>query len=183
MPEPCDRRYLRHQPEETVLYQVVQQHLESFLAHVNEQSSRGLPRYVVREFRRYLECGVLAHGFGRAQCSTCGHEMFVAFSCKLRALCPSCNTRRMCETAANLVDHILPDVRLRQWVLSTPFEMRILLAAKPNALSAVGRIFVEEVRRWQKQQALIIGLDTVCTGAVCFPQRFGSSLNLNVHFH
>ncbi|MBK1650193.1 hypothetical protein CKO36_16715 [Rhabdochromatium marinum] len=32
----------------------------------------------------------------------------MAFSCKGRGVCPSCNTRRMAETAAHLVDHVLP---------------------------------------------------------------------------
>jgi Putative transposase len=65
----------------------------------------------------------------------------------------------------------------------------VLLASKPNALSAVGRIFIHEVRRWQKGLALFNGLDPsgggqrVECGAISFPQRFGGSLNLNVHYH
>jgi anaerobic ribonucleoside-triphosphate reductase len=53
---------------------------------------------VEREFRRYLECGILAYGFARARCPDCGHDFLVAFSCKGRGLCPSCNARRMAET-------------------------------------------------------------------------------------
>jgi len=34
------------------------------------------------------------------------HDLFVAFSCKGRGLCPSCNARGMAETAAHLVDHV-----------------------------------------------------------------------------
>ena len=34
----------------------------------------GLPQYVEGEFRRYLECGILAHGFARARCGECGHD-------------------------------------------------------------------------------------------------------------
>ena len=34
------------------------------------------------------------------------HDFFVAFSCKGRGVCPSCNTRRMAETAAHLADHV-----------------------------------------------------------------------------
>ena len=47
--------------------------------------------HVERDFRRYLECGVLAHGFARAPCGQCGHDLPVAFSCKGRGVCPSCN--------------------------------------------------------------------------------------------
>ena len=31
---------------------------------------------------RYLECGVLAHGFARVRCESCKDELLVAFSCK-----------------------------------------------------------------------------------------------------
>jgi hypothetical protein len=34
---------------------------------------------------------------------------------------PSCGGRRMADTAANLVDHVLPHAPVRQWVLSFPF--------------------------------------------------------------
>ena len=49
----------------------------------------------------------------------CGHDVLVA-SCKHRGLCPSCGTRRMCNEAVQLVDRVLPNVPVRQWVLSLP---------------------------------------------------------------
>jgi hypothetical protein len=52
----------------------------------------------------------------------------VAFSCKARAVCPSCLGRRMSEGAANLVDHVLPDVPIRQFVLTLPIPLRFPLA-------------------------------------------------------
>ncbi|HEY1537035.1 MAG TPA: transposase, partial [Polyangiaceae bacterium] len=72
---------------------------------------------------------------------------------------------------------------LRQWVLSVPFELRLLLARDPHVLTAVGRIFVQEIFRWQRERAGLSGLRSTASGAVCFPQRFGGSMNLNVHFH
>jgi hypothetical protein len=68
-----------------------------------------VPAYVEREFRRYLECGILAHGFARARC---GHDFLIAFSCKGRGVCPACNARRMVATAAHITDHLLPDLPL-----------------------------------------------------------------------
>jgi len=119
-----------------------------------------------------------------AVCETCGDELLLPFSCKLRGICPSCNPRRMSNTAAHLVDHVIaPDVTLRQWVLSVPFELRLLLAAKPEALSAIGRIFVHEIQRWPRQRAEALGFERVEGAAVSFCQRFGSSLNLNIHWH
>jgi hypothetical protein len=50
---------------------------------------------------------------------------------------PSFGGRRMAETAALLTDRVLPAVPLRQWVLSLPFPLRLLLAVNPAALTGV----------------------------------------------
>ena len=55
----------------------------------------------------------------------CGHEFLIAFSCKGRGLCPSCNARRMAETAAHLVEHVFPPLPVRQWVLSCVFRRKL----------------------------------------------------------
>src|SRR5690606_32682936 len=136
------------------LFPLVRDNLEGFLEQCRSTYKSGIPRYAEKELREYLKCGIQVYGFARAQCEECGHELLLAFSCKRRGVCPSCNTRRMSDTAARLVDTVLPDVRLRQWVLSVPFELRLELAKNPHALSACGRIFVEEIFRWQRQIAL-----------------------------
>jgi ribosomal protein S27E len=92
-----------------VLHAVVREHLETWLA-----LEREVPGFVERDFRKYVTCGVLGHGFGRARCPGCGHDFLVAFSCRARAVCPSCNARRMAETAAHLVDHVFPRAPIRQ---------------------------------------------------------------------
>ena len=71
-------------------------------------------------FDEYLKCGRLEHGFLRVQCESCQAEHLVAFSCKRRGFCPSCGARRMVESAALLVDEVLPQQPMRQWVLSVP---------------------------------------------------------------
>lgn len=58
----------------------------------------------------------------------------------------------MCNTAAFLVDCVLPNLPVRQWVLSLPWEVRSLTAAKPDVLAAIGRIFVETVFREQRKE-------------------------------
>ncbi|MEN1933965.1 transposase zinc-binding domain-containing protein [Escherichia coli] len=54
----------------------------------------------------------------------------VAFSCKRRGFCPSCGARRMAESAALLVDEVLPEQPMRQWVLSFPFQLRFLFGGR-----------------------------------------------------
>jgi hypothetical protein len=83
----------------------------------------------------------------RARCTSCGQGFVVAFSCKGRGNCPSCNGRRMAQTAAHLVDRVIPPVPVRQWVISVPKRLRCFLADRPNAVAALTRIFIEEIER------------------------------------
>lgn len=175
--------YKRHEPETTVLYGIVRHHLEPFLAHARESYQRPLPNYVVRELRNYLRCGILANGFSRVQCPQCHHEFLVAHSCKGRGLCPSCSSRRMTATAAHITTKVLPDVPVRQWVLSVPWEIRGLLAAKATVLSSVLRVFLSAIAGWYKRQAGEAGIVDPQPGAIAFVQRFGGALNLHVHYH
>ena len=69
--------YPPRRSERTVLYQVVADHLETFL---------------------------LAHGFYRLRCPQCGKDLLLPFSSKGRGVCPSCQARRMYETTALLND-------------------------------------------------------------------------------
>jgi hypothetical protein len=175
--------YSPRRPTETVLYGLVRQHLAAFLAHAGAHYDGGLPGYVEAELRAYLKCGVFSEGFTRCHCDVCGHDLLVAFSCKRRGVCPSCSGRRMANTAAHLVDRVLPDVPVRQFVLSLPYELRLLAAFKPGVLSAFARIFVDVVFASYRARAERVGIDASHCGAVTFVQRFGGSLNLNIHFH
>lgn len=95
----------------------------TFLARADEREGTGLPGFVRRELYAYLDCGILANGFARVHCSTCG-------------LC-----------------------------------------------SAVQRIFVRTLLGWLKERAESAGICAGRSGAVVVAQRFGSALNLNLHFH
>ena len=120
--ESAAAQYRPRHPQRSVLYRCVQQYLQTWLAHCREgrDEAWSVPEYVEREFRRYLECGILARGFARAYCDACGHDFLIAFSCQGRGVCPSCNARRMVATAAHLTDHVLPDLPVRQWGLAVP---------------------------------------------------------------
>jgi ribosomal protein S27E len=128
--------YRRHRLESTLLYQLVAEHYPKFRDR-RAAEERPLPRYVEHEFEAYLKCGRLEHGFLRVQCESCRAEKLVAFSCKRSGFCPSCGARRMVETAALLVDDVLPRQPVRQWVLSLPFALRYLLATRPEVITQV----------------------------------------------
>lgn len=106
--------YRPRDAEHTVLHQVIREHLETFLnAAAEAGGGEGLPRFVEREFRKFLACRVFEHGVARFRCEGCGREHLVPFSCKGRGWCPSCGGRRMAERAAHLVDAVLPWVPVR----------------------------------------------------------------------
>ena len=181
----------RH-PERTLLYQTIAEHLETWfeLASAGQFEGQGdhhPPKpYVRQTFRKYLECGIFAHGFARARCGDCGHDYFVAFSCKGRGVCPSCNTRRMVETAAHLTDHFFPRLPVRQWVLSVPKRLRYFMQRDGAVLNMVLRIFLRVIAQSLQAHcpdAANADRAALHIGAVAFIHRFGSSLNEHVHFH
>lgn len=175
--------YIPRKPEETVLYGVIAEELETFLARRQERD-RPLPRFVEREFRDYLTCGILEHGFLRVHCDSCGHDRAVPYSCKKRGWCPSCGGRKMADTAAYLIDHVFPEVPVRQWVLSLPFKLRYRMAYDSELMSDILNIFVRAVFGGLRRRAReSLTLQHTQCGAVTFVQRFNSALGLNVHFH
>ena len=174
--------YERRRPDETTLYQVIQEHVETFFAQVELETGAGLPQFVKDEFDAFLDCGILAQGFLRLRCGTCSKDTFVAFSCKRRGFCPSCGARRMAETAAHLVDHVIPHVPVRQWVVSFPIPLRHLFATHPHLLSPVLQVIIRVISTFLIKQAGLTHAQAQ-TGAVTLIQRFGSAANLNIHLH
>jgi len=172
----------RRRPEESTLYKAVAAGLRGFLEQ-READGRGVPWFVRQALQKFLKCGLLEHGFCRLVCDDCQKEEVVAFSCKDRGFCPSCMGRRMNDTSAHLVDRVLPDVRIRQWVLSLPVPVRMICAFRPKALSAVLREFTRAVFAHQRKRARRLGLQNPRCGAVTAIQRFGSAADLNIHFH
>lgn len=143
-----------------------------------------VPKHAKKELAAYLDCGLLCRGFARLRCGSCGESRLVAFSCKGRGFCPSCLGRRMCATAANLVEHVLPEVPLRQWVLTFPFPWRPRLAHDGELLGALTRLFVETVQTFYAVRAARRdGALGGKTGAVPVVQRTSSDLRLNPHLH
>ena len=157
-------------------------------AHASLPSPRcttDLPQFIKDEFDAFLECGILAHCFLRLHCGDCGHDKLVAFSCKRRGFCPSCGARRMAQTAAHLVDRVIPHAPVRQWVLSLPIPLRLLLAAQPKLVTPVLQVVHGVITRHLLGQAgrNVKGADDADSGAVTLIQRSGSAANLNIHLH
>ena len=77
---PSKRTYARRQPEKTVLYELVREHLETKqmlqLADGRRRTEHGegYPAYVEETFRRYLQCGLSQFGCAKLRRAECGHE-------------------------------------------------------------------------------------------------------------
>jgi len=91
--------------------------------------------------------------------------------------------RRMNEMAVNLTENVFPKVPIRQFVLSIPKQLRYMLAYNPKLTTIVLNLFLKTVSKWYKKRAKKKNITNCQTGAITFVQRFGSSLNVNVHFH
>ena len=150
------RGYRRHQPENTALYPIVEQHLSSLREELRHNEA-SLPRFVLKEFEDYLRCGRLEHGFLRVKCNGCRHE--------------------------HLVDHVIPQVPTRQWVLTFPWPLRLLFASQPATLSRVLAVVIRAIETDLIHRTGLTRRAHARTGVVTLIQRFGSALNLNVHLH
>jgi len=88
----------------------------------------------------------------------------------------------MAETAAHRVEHVFPEVPVRQWVLSLPKRLRYFLHRQAHLVNPVLRIFLAEVEA--ALRACSPGAPSGARfGAVTLVHRFGSALNANLHFH
>lgn len=176
--------YERRTPENTKLYQLVQRHKDSFFAKM-EFEGRSYSKHIKEEFDAFLRCGIPAFGVAHIACPDCKYTKILPFSCKKRGFCPSCGARRMAETAVHLVDEVIPEVPVRQFVLSLPVPLRMWCARKRDLLAKVCTIACEEI---QKTLNVLADFEykknkNAHAGMVVFVQRFGSAANLNVHLH
>ena len=74
--------YRSRNPEQTIVHQVVRDHVEDFLEQTRSMFDDGfaVPQFVEDEFRKFLGCGHLGGGFARLQCQSCKHEHLIPFS-------------------------------------------------------------------------------------------------------
>ena len=168
------------------MHQILREHLNTFEEEMANEG-RTMPQYITKTIDRYLECGIPAHGVTRLTCEDCGISFALPFSCKCRGICPSCHARRAAEVAAHMVDDVVPHNPVRQYVVNLPFPLRLWTAANRNVLSRVCTIICTIIQEFilvrSSHQTAEHREESIKTGLMCFMQRFGSSLNLNPHFH
>ena len=178
--------YVPRQTAASDLRRIVAEHLPAFLERI-EHDGAGLPGFVTAELQGLVRCGDFEHGFLRLLCTRCGGELRVPFACKGRGVCPSCIGRRMSETTSNWLDHLLPQVPYRQWVLSFDSSLAVRLGYDARALALVCRCFARRVmqrlRARCKQQHGLRSVGSLHPGMLVVVQRFKTDCGLYVHLH
>jgi hypothetical protein len=175
--------YRHRNPQNSPYYQCEEDHFETFEMVYDEKFERryGFFRpYVKQVIYRYLDCGILHHGFARVRCEDCGHEYLLAFSCKRRHFCPSCHQKRVVEFGGWLCQEVVKAVPHRHAVLSIPKILRRYFLYDRKLLSDISRCGWEALKLYLKKAAK--GNKAV-PGAVVAIQTFGDFLGFNPHLH
>jgi hypothetical protein len=92
----------------------------------------------------------------------------------------------MHDTAAHLVDRVIPHVPIRQWVVTFPRRVRYHLAADPKLATRALREVTRTLFSFQRRKARLQWKKVTrarSNGAITFVQRFNSALELSLHFH
>jgi hypothetical protein len=177
------RPYLPRRPQASPLYRVLADHFEA-LERVHEERfepTHGPLRAAARRAAgRFLDCGLLEHGFARVRCGTCRAEFLVAFRCKGRHFCPSCHARRVAEWSAWLDEQLLARVAHRQVVLTVPKRLRAYFVRDPRRLGLLSRIATRTLRAYVQAA---VGEPEVVPGLVVCVQTFGSVAHFHPHLH
>jgi hypothetical protein len=175
--------YRPRNPQASGLWRVIDQHFAAYQQVYDErfQAKYGFWRPIVeRSVTAFLKCGDLREGFARVRCPQCRHEMFVAFSCKQRCVCPSCHQKRALLTALHVAEGVCFPVAHRQVVLTIPKRLRVHTRFDRGLLgklcSCAWTCIRNEVRR-------AVGREDVTPGMVAAIQTHGELLHWHPHIH
>ena len=177
-------QYRPRHPERTAFYLLFQDHFDSYVRAYEERFE---PRYgplrpvVVRSVEEFLACGRLQGGFARIRCLKCHAEHLLAFSCRTRNFCGSCQAKRSVLFAEKLTSEILAPVAHRHWTFSIPRALRGLFERDRKLLGLLSQTAYAAILK--TFQAFFDRSD-VRPGYVISLQTYGAyGANFNPHAH
>jgi hypothetical protein len=175
--------YRPRNPELSPFYKLVSDYFDEF-ENVYPQRYEmrfGFWRPVMRKaIDKFLECGDLRHGFARVRCPQCGEQFFVAFSCKQRGCCPSCDQKRALVLGHRLLNEVLAEVPHRQWVFTIPKRLRVYFRFTRSLLGNLCRAAFETVHEVMQLEMDTEGCVPGMVGAV---RTFGDLVHWHPHIH
>ena len=175
--------YQQRNPQSTFLYFLVESLYEKVKALWEErfERSHGFWRGFLDDIvARYLDCGVMESGFARVYCKHCKEEYLLPFSCKCRAICPSCDAKRAAAFAGYLKDELLQDVAHAQWVFTIPKMLRLYFLFHRELLGELCRAAYDTVK---ELMAAAVEDNEIRPAMVAVIQTFSYSLLWNPHIH
>jgi hypothetical protein len=170
--------YRPRHPERTGFYQLFETHFDRYLRAYEERfepRSGPLRPVVARAVEAFLDCGRLQGGFARIRCPKCRAEHLLAFSCRTRNFCSSCQAKRSVLFAEKLTTGILAPVPHRHWTFSIPRALRGLFERDRKLLGLLSRTAYASICK--TFQALWERTD-VRPGCVVSLQTYGYVLSL-----
>ena len=175
--------YRSRRPELSPFYQLVEKYFDEFEQVYPERYGMrfGFWRPVIRgAIDKFLECGDLRHGFARVRCPKCGEQFFVAFSCKQRGCCPSCDQKRALILGHRLRNEVFADVPQRQWVFTIPKRLRVYFRFTRSLLGKLCKAAYDTVR---EIMLIEIGEEDYLPAMVGAIQTFGDLSHWHSHVH
>ena len=177
------KMYRPRNPEASPFFRLVREHFDAFERQYGErfQPKYGYWRPVIRTaIDKYIKCGDLREGFARVRCPDCGKEFFVAFSCRQRCCCPSCDQKRALLLGMRLAEEVLARVSHRQWVLTMPKRLRLFFRYDRRLLGKLCRLAYETIRDGLRQACGAREGEPGYVGAI---QTFGDLMGWHSHIH
>jgi len=175
--------YRPRSPQASPLYQLLDAHFAEFEKAYAERYAERYGTWrpaITRAVTHYLGCGDLREGFARVHCPKCGHDFFVALSCRRRCLCPSCHQKQSLQTGIHVSEDVCASVPHRQFVFTMPRSLRPYFRQRRELLSALPRLAWETVR---DVYAAAFGRDGLLPGMVTALQTFGELAHWHPHVH
>ena len=177
------RFYRRRNPFSSPLWVLFDKYYNQFESEYAERYEKvyGFLRPAVGfAVSKYLKCGDLREGFARVHCEGCGHDMFVAFSCKARCLCPSCHQKRILELSMHISKDVCFSVPHRQFVFTIPKRFRIFFRYDRKLLKKLPKLAWEVIKEvYQK----VLDREDVIPGMIAAVQTFGELAHFHPHIH
>ena len=174
------RHYQQRSPEQSPLYRLVYHYKEEFqyrYEEVFQQQYGFLREEVLESFDAFLNCGVLAHGCALACCQSCSHSELIAFSCKKRVICPSCNAKRAHIFAEHLHHNVLLPHPHKHAVFTIPVRLRLYFMYDRDLFSKLYQA------AWQTWNDYVCSILPGKTAAVMALHTAGDLLNWHPHLH
>jgi hypothetical protein len=177
-------QYRPRHPERSAFYQLFETQFDGYVRAYEERfepHSGPLRPVVIRSVEDFLSCGRLHGGFARIRCERCRKEHLLAFSCRTRNFCSSCQAKRSVLFAEKLTGEILAPVPHRHWTFSIPRVLRGLFERERSLLGLLSQTAYASIL---KSFQALLGRKEVRPGCVLSLQTYGAyGANFNPHCH